>query len=385
LRHRIAVALSRMKGDSPELKVDPRRVQEAIGRRVQAYLYYLPMYHDLQRALPKGSILVRALEARLDQNIEIVFLLLGLIHPHRSMMNVFHRFVGGEPRERAYAVELFDNLVEEESRVLVHPLLESYHRLETGQGEEERAPARLLELVVSRDKVLRACAIYTLRLMAPETAAVLKIQEEDVVSENAIEKVFLLESVDIFAQCDVDDLAALGAIAVERRFAAGSFIFREKDPGEALYVIVNGQVNIEKEGRVVLELRSKDAFGETSLLDGGARPADARAVTDVRLLAIDRQDFLDLVSDRPELLKSLFAVMTRHLRSLLGEPDLVRDEGEVRAWLYRGPSCLLDVFLEGGDEPRVVLAAARGAGLERVPEDVCLRSLARGRARLPWT
>ncbi len=73
------------------------------------------------------------------------------------------------------------------------------------------------------------------------------------------------------------------------------------------------------------------------------------------------------------------------LRALLGEPDLVRDEGEVRAWLYRGPSCLLDVFLEGEDEPRVVLAAARGAGLERVPEEVCLRSLARGRARLPWT
>ncbi len=72
------------------------------------------------------------------------------------------------------------------------------------------------------------------------------------------------------------------------------------------------------------------------------------------------------------------------LRALLGEPDLVRHEGEVRAWLYRGPSCLLDVFLEGEDEPRVVVAAARGVGLERVPEEVCLRSLSRGQVRLPW-
>jgi len=69
------------------------------------------------------------------------------------------------------------------------------------------------------------------------------------------------------------------------------------------------------------------------------------------------------------------------LRAVLGEPDLVRDEGEVRAWLYRGQSCLLDVFLEGA-EPRVVLAAARGFGLERVPEDACLRSLLRGGVRM---
>jgi hypothetical protein len=70
------------------------------------------------------------------------------------------------------------------------------------------------------------------------------------------------------------------------------------------------------------------------------------------------------------------------LRAVMGEPDLVRAEGEVQAWLYRGPACLLDVFLEGETEPRVVLATARAAGLERVPEEVCLRALSRARARL---
>jgi hypothetical protein len=70
------------------------------------------------------------------------------------------------------------------------------------------------------------------------------------------------------------------------------------------------------------------------------------------------------------------------LRAVMGDPDLVRDEGEAQAWLYRGPSCLLDVFLEGERDPRVVLATARAAGLERVPEEVCLRALSRARARL---
>jgi hypothetical protein len=69
------------------------------------------------------------------------------------------------------------------------------------------------------------------------------------------------------------------------------------------------------------------------------------------------------------------------LRAVMGDPDLVRNEGEAQAWLYRGPSCLLDVFLEGEREPRVVLATARAAGLERVSEEVCLRALSRARAR----
>lgn len=319
LRYRIALSLSEMRRRSPKLRFDPQRVREAIGRRVQAYFYYLPLYHDLARALPPGSILVRALEARLDQNFEIVFRLLGLLHPHRSMMNVFHRFSGGDARERAYAVELFENLVSDESlRVRMQAMFERYHRLGGEGAAPERLPARLLELVVSRDWMLRACARFTVQRVAPElVAALASSREEDEMSARAIEKVFLLEKVDIFVHCSVDDLTALGAIATERRYEAGELIFREKDPGEALYVVVSGQVNIELDGRTLLEIRS-GSFGETSLLDGGARPADARAVVDSRVLVIDREDFLEVIADRPELLKGIFAAMTRHLRKILG-------------------------------------------------------------------
>jgi hypothetical protein len=87
-------------------------------------------------------------------------------------------------------------------------------------------------------------------------------------------------------------------------------------------------------------------------------------------------------SRSPRAATDLAGLTRGQLRAVMGDPDLVRDEGEVQAWLYRGPSCLLDVFLEGEGEPRVVLAAARAAGRERVPEEVCLRALSRARARL---
>lgn len=87
-------------------------------------------------------------------------------------------------------------------------------------------------------------------------------------------------------------------------------------------------------------------------------------------------------SRSPRAAGDLAGLTGGELRAVMGEPDLVRDEGEAQAWLYRGPACLLDVFLEGGGEPRVVLATARAAGLERMPEEVCLRALSRARARL---
>jgi hypothetical protein len=84
----------------------------------------------------------------------------------------------------------------------------------------------------------------------------------------------------------------------------------------------------------------------------------------------------------PRSAADLAGLSDGELRTVMGEPDLVRNEGEAQAWLYRGPACMLDVFLEGEEAPRVVLATARAAGLDRVPEEVCLRALSRARARL---
>jgi CRP-like cAMP-binding protein len=115
----------------------------------------------------------------------------------------------------------------------------------------------------------------------------------------------------------LDDLAALAPSPARGAFAAGTLIYRENDPGDALYVIVEGKVLTEKDGKPILELREKESFGETSLLDGLPRPASARALSDTRALAIDRQDFLDLLADRPELLQGLFMVLTRQMRQVM--------------------------------------------------------------------
>ena len=87
----------------------------------------------------------------------------------------------------------------------------------------------------------------------------------------------------------------------------------------------------------------------------------------------------------PRAARDLAGLTDGQLVAVMGEPDLRRAEDGSEAWLYRGPACLLDVFLEAerpGGEPRVVLATARPSGSAPIAEEACLRTLARARAGL---
>ena len=82
-------------------------------------------------------------------------------------------------------------------------------------------------------------------------------------------------------------------------FQAGDFIFRQGDPGECMFLIVSGTVQILKNlaGRdhEINLLDTGDFFGQISLLQGEPRSASAKAVTEVRLLTIDKQNFEELL------------------------------------------------------------------------------------------
>jgi CRP-like cAMP-binding protein len=142
-------------------------------------------------------------------------------------------------------------------------------------------------------------------------------------------RLLALEGVEIFAQCDVDDLAAVAAVAREHRFAAGERIWAEGDPGDALYIVVKGKVAARRAGDTILVVQEKQAIGDVSLLDGSPRPTDMVATEETVTLRVDRRDFLDLLSDRPELLKGIFRAVSEQLKQVVVELSDART-GEVQ-------------------------------------------------------
>jgi CRP/FNR family cyclic AMP-dependent transcriptional regulator len=116
-----------------------------------------------------------------------------------------------------------------------------------------------------------------------------------------------------------------------REFPAGSVIIREGDPGDSLFIMQEGEVEITKQltlvldedtpkERVMIRLNAENGvyFGEMALLENETRSATVTALTDCSLFELHQKDFLDLIEQKPvmgvKLLLRLAQVLSRHLR-----------------------------------------------------------------------
>src|SRR5438105_15749026 len=97
-----------------------------------------------------------------------------------------------------------------------------------------------------------------------------------------------LRSVPLFASLDSKATAELGEYLTIHDYPKSATIFRNGDPGDAMYLIDVGQVRIsitDADGALVTlaELGSGDFFGEMAMLDGHGRSANALATADAAL------------------------------------------------------------------------------------------------------
>jgi CRP-like cAMP-binding protein len=130
-----------------------------------------------------------------------------------------------------------------------------------------------------------------------------------------VEKVLFLKSVDLFRALPGEELATIAEIAEEQPFAAGDQIFAEGEPGDALYLVVEGTVKVHKGDKALSQLGEREVFGEMAVLDAEPRTASATVVKDAVLLKIGRDDFRDVLRERPEIGMGVLQVLSRRLRA----------------------------------------------------------------------
>lgn len=126
-------------------------------------------------------------------------------------------------------------------------------------------------------------------------------------------------------------LQILASIARERRLAAGTPIFREDAPADAMYVVVSGDVQIAMTGEdgrehTLAVLGPGDFFGEVSLLTPGAeRLVSASAQNEVTLLEFQQRDFARLQTQKPQAcLKLILNVAAEFGRKMSENRPLLR-------------------------------------------------------------
>lgn len=135
----------------------------------------------------------------------------------------------------------------------------------------------------------------------------------------AEEAVQLLARVPVFETLASDDLAAVAAVAVPRRFAANQTIFREGDASDTCYIVRAGQARAVREhadGRSITlaHFGPGDFFGELAMFDAERRSATVETLSEVEAVAITGDDMRRLLREHPEISMKLVVSLGRRLR-----------------------------------------------------------------------
>ena len=106
---------------------------------------------------------------------------------------------------------------------------------------------------------------------------------------------------------EIDDLVLL---------PAGEALFKTGEPGTLMYVLKEGTVEIRVRGTVVETAEAGTLLGEMALIDSGPRSADVIAMSDCKLVPIDKRRFLFLVQQTPNFSIHVMHVMADRLRKV---------------------------------------------------------------------
>ena len=131
----------------------------------------------------------------------------------------------------------------------------------------------------------------------------------------------MLSTVPMFSSLGKKSLQTIADSASERTFNPGEAIVNQGEVGIGLFLVAEGQVNVEKSGKTVATLGPGNYFGEMALLDEQPRSANVRAASHARCLVLSPWEFWGTVGKDPEALRSLLKETIRRLRQSSPAPE----------------------------------------------------------------
>lgn len=200
------------------------------------------------------------------------------------------------------------------------------------------APDRAVLLerqLASPDPYLRAAALYLLASsgQAVESHFARGVEDEhpvvrdlavaaravaagkSAVATSVLEKMIALQSVGLFEALEPEDLALLSRAGTEVWFTEGEYLCRESEPGDEIFVLLDGEVTVSAEGRPSVVEGRGSCVGELAVLDPAPREATVVASTiAVRALRLTGPDFRGALASSPVVSEAVIRILVRRLR-----------------------------------------------------------------------
>ena len=135
---------------------------------------------------------------------------------------------------------------------------------------------------------------------------------------STLEKILYLRQIDLFAECNAQELAAIAQKTVEKGYSKGDIIFRQGDPGDALYLVLGGNVRVIREDgkkrETVAILEELSCFGEMAILGDNVRTATIEATDPLTVLKINSDDFKEMIITKPDMAFPIFKILVKRLK-----------------------------------------------------------------------
>ncbi|MCA9670408.1 MAG: cyclic nucleotide-binding domain-containing protein, partial [Myxococcales bacterium] len=345
-------ALVRLRSRTGDLAVDAEQVNTRVRAAlddIYANLLALELgsWPEVQSAETPAGLLERTLMEDAGEQLDRAFSLLSLTHDIDDLRAARKGATSPLKSTRASSIEFLDNVLDKTVKQPLLPLLESADagQFEAAAGREgvqkETREGTLGRLLESGNPWLRSVACWTVgtelteslgeRVKAladgdDDTAAVAKLAVEALAKGSAlearkmgltvIEKALKLQTVDVLQRASSEDLGHVAQIAQEVELSPGTEIYAEGDSADALFVVISGSVKLLRGKDEIGTVREGEAFGTWALFDEAPRVATAKANEDTLLLKVDRDEFLELLADRVDIVQAVFRAMVSRLRQL---------------------------------------------------------------------
>lgn len=118
-----------------------------------------------------------------------------------------------------------------------------------------------------------------------------------------------LRKVPLFADLDDDELDAVGRAATELRFEPGRVLMKEGQIAHEMVVVVDGTLEVTRDGEHIADIGPGGFAGEMALLTGAARNSTVTAKTDIVVIHIDGRSFSTLLEDVPQIAVKMLPVV----------------------------------------------------------------------------
>jgi len=288
------------------------------------------------------GILHRIFQLEEEYVIRRIFGWLHMLYPETGIPVTRDAYFSHYANKRANALEALDSRLSKKHKSVLFPLLEKLRDIRTKNVIYQESRKVLLDFGLTH------CSRWSIATILAECCknqdtglekiavkwqanhwAIIKeqviIQQKkqgdmshhssgDPSALSILEKVSLLKATELFNQTPENLLADVAEMVHIVRLDEGDRLFSQGDPGDAMFIVYSGAIDIMDGEKKLVSFSTLDFFGELSLLDEEPRSGDAIASEETLLLAISQEDFYELISFRTEVAKSILRVLSQRLR-----------------------------------------------------------------------